>query len=261
VKCKLPTVVGEEIEAVFVKGSGADQATITPEGFCGLDLCPLRKLASLEALDDAEMENQLGIHRLSARSPDPSVEALVHTFLPQTFIDHTHADSILVLTHQEDGEELVAEALGPKVAVIPYTMPGFPLAKAALAAYDGNPEIDAMVVMHHGIFTFAEDSRTSYVRMIDYVSRAEAFIATRIKDERPFPLQAPGRRPSDQDGVLARCGPVIRGTCSFCDASARRRRFFVEVRTSPPLVEASLSPLAKTLCETGVLTPDHAIRT
>ncbi len=261
VKCRLLTVVGEEIEAVFVKGSGADLAMIMPEGFCGLDLLSLRKLRSLESLDDAEMENQLGIHRLSARSPDPSVEALVHAFLPHTFIDHTHADSILVLTHQKDGEKLVGEALGPKVAVIPYTMPGFPLAKAAIAAYEANPEIDAIVVMDHGIFTFAEDSRTSYVRMIDHVNRAEAFIAARMKDEPRSHPQPARQRPADPDGVLARCGPVIRGACSFCDPSAQRRRFFVEVRTSSALVEASLSPFAKTLCETGVLTPDHAIRT
>jgi rhamnose utilization protein RhaD (predicted bifunctional aldolase and dehydrogenase)/NAD(P)-dependent dehydrogenase (short-subunit alcohol dehydrogenase family) len=261
VKCRLLTVVGEEIEAVFVKGSGADLAMITPEGFCGLDLLSLRKLLSLESLDDAEMENQLGVHRLSAKSPDPSVEALVHAFLPHTFIDHTHADSILVLTHQKDGERLVAQALGPKVGIIPYTMPGFALAKAAMATYDANPEIDAMVVMDHGIFTFAEDSRTSYNRMIDYVSRAEAFITARIKDEPPFPLHPASCRPADPDGVLARCGPVIRGACSFCDPSARRRRFFVEARTSPALVEASLSPFAKTFCESGVLTPDHAIRT
>ena len=261
VKCRLLTVVGEEIEAVFVKGSGADLAMITPEGFCGLDLLSLRKLRSLESLDDAEMENQLGIHRLSARSPDPSVEVLVHAFLPHAYIDHTHAESILVLTHQEDGEKLVGDALGPKVAVIPYTMPGFPLAKAAIAAYDANPEIDAIVVMDHGIFTFAEDSRTSYMRMIDYVNRAEAFIAERMKDKPPFLLQAAGRRPADPVEVLARCGPVIRGACSFCDPLARRRRFFLEARPGSDLVEASLSPFAKTLCETGVLTPDHAIRT
>ena len=71
VKCLLLTVVGEEIETVFVKGSGADLAMMTPEGFCGLDLLPLRKLLSLESLDDVEMENQLGVHRLSARSPHP----------------------------------------------------------------------------------------------------------------------------------------------------------------------------------------------
>jgi rhamnose utilization protein RhaD (predicted bifunctional aldolase and dehydrogenase)/NAD(P)-dependent dehydrogenase (short-subunit alcohol dehydrogenase family) len=261
VKCRVVTVVGEEIEAVFVKGSGADLAMVRPEGFCGLALLPLRKLRSLESLDDAEMENQLGIHRLSARSPHPSVEALVHAFLPHTFIDHTHADSILVLTHQKDGEMLLREALGPKVAVIPYTMPGFSLAKAAIAAYDANPEIDAIVVMDHGIFTFAEDSRTSYLRMIDYVSKAEAFIAARMKGKPPLTLQPASRGPTDPDGVLARCAPVIRGACSYCDPSTRRRRFFVEARTSSALVEASLSPFAKTFCESGVLTPDHAIRT
>jgi rhamnose utilization protein RhaD (predicted bifunctional aldolase and dehydrogenase)/NAD(P)-dependent dehydrogenase (short-subunit alcohol dehydrogenase family) len=261
VKCRLHTVVGEEMEAVFVKGTGIDLATVSPEGFCGLELAPLRKLRSLESLGDEEIENQLGIHRLSARSPDPSVEALVHAFLPHAYVDHTHADSILVLTHQEKGEKLVQEALGPKVAVIPYAMPGFPLAKAATAAYDAEPEIDGIVVMGHGIFTFAEDSRTSYTRMIDYVSRAEAFIEDRLKDKLLFPSQRAAQRPADPDSALARCAPAIRGACAFYEPSVPRRRFYVEARTSSALVEASLAPFAKTLCESGVLTPDHAIRT
>jgi rhamnose utilization protein RhaD (predicted bifunctional aldolase and dehydrogenase)/NAD(P)-dependent dehydrogenase (short-subunit alcohol dehydrogenase family) len=261
VKCRYLTVVGDETEALFVKGSGADLATVTPEGFSGLELVPLRKLRSLESLDDEQIENQLAIHRLSAKSPDPSVEALVHAFLPHAYVDHTHADSILVLTHQENGEKLLREALGPKVAVIPYAMPGFPLAKAVITAYDTDPGIHALVVMDHGIFTFAEDSGTSYARMIDYVSRAEAFIEERLKGKSWFPPGLHGQRPAGPDSAVARCAPVIRGACSFCEPSAPRRRFYVEARTTSALVEASLSPFAKTLCESGVLTPDHAIRT
>jgi rhamnose utilization protein RhaD (predicted bifunctional aldolase and dehydrogenase)/NAD(P)-dependent dehydrogenase (short-subunit alcohol dehydrogenase family) len=261
VKCRLFTVVGEEIDALFIKGSGADLASVTPEGFCGLDLIPLRKLRSLESLDDKEIENQLAIHRLSARSPDPSVEALVHAFLPHVYIDHTHADSILVLTHQKDGEKIIGEVLGPKAAVIPYAMPGFSLAKAALAAYDANPETDAIVVMDHGIFTLGEDSRTSYFRMIDYVSRAEAFIKERLKDKPLFPVRLAAHRSADADWAVARCAPVIRGACSFSEPSTARRRFFVEARTASTLVDASMSAFAETLCESGVLTPDHAIRT
>jgi rhamnose utilization protein RhaD (predicted bifunctional aldolase and dehydrogenase)/NAD(P)-dependent dehydrogenase (short-subunit alcohol dehydrogenase family) len=261
VKCRNLTVVGDEIEAVFVKGSGTDLETVTPEGFCGLELVPLRKLRSLESLGDEELENQLGIHRLSARSPDPSVEALVHAFLPHACVDHSHADSILVLTHQENGEKLLQEALGRKAAVIPYARPGFALAKAVIAAYDAEPEIDALVVMDHGIFTFAEDSRTSYGKMIDYVGRAEAFIEERLKDKALFPPTRVAQRPADPESALARCAPAIRGACSFCELSGPRRRFYVEARTSSALVEASLTPFAKTLCESGVLTPDHAIRT
>jgi rhamnose utilization protein RhaD (predicted bifunctional aldolase and dehydrogenase)/NAD(P)-dependent dehydrogenase (short-subunit alcohol dehydrogenase family) len=261
VKCRLQTVVGEEVEAVFIKGSGADLATVTPEGFCGLGLVPLRKLRTLESLDDEEIENQLGIHRLSARSPDPSVEALVHAFLPHAYVDHTHADSILVLTHQENGNKLIQEALGPKVAVIPYVMPGFLLAKAAIAAYDREPGIDALVVMDHGIFTFAEDSRTSYARMIDYVSRAEDFIVSRLKYKPLFPLRSESKGLADPGPALARWAPAIRGACAFRESPALLRRFYVEARTDSAMVEASLALFAKTLCESGVLTPDHAIRT
>jgi rhamnose utilization protein RhaD (predicted bifunctional aldolase and dehydrogenase)/NAD(P)-dependent dehydrogenase (short-subunit alcohol dehydrogenase family) len=212
-------------------------------------------------MDDEEIENQLAIHRLSARSPDPSVEALVHAFLPHTYIDHTHADSILVLTHQKGGQDLVREVLGPKAAVIPYAMPGFPLAKAVIAAFEAEPEVNAIVVGDHGIFTFHEDCRASYERMIGYVSQAEAYIAEKLKDKPGISLRADRPQPADPDSALARCAPVIRGACSFCESSTLRRRFLVEARTAPALVEASLRPDARALCESGVLTPDHAIRT
>jgi len=181
VKLWMKNLVGEDLEVIFVKGSGADLATIDPSGFVGLELEPLRKLQKLENLSEGEMENQLKIHKILHSAPDPSVEVLLHAFLPPRFIDHTHADSVLVLTNQKRGIDLIQEALGPQVAVLPYITPGIQLAKAAREVYEKNPNLEGIVVAGHGLFTFGEDARTAYERMIQYVDQAEKAVEEAVR--------------------------------------------------------------------------------
>ncbi|MBI3989470.1 MAG: bifunctional aldolase/short-chain dehydrogenase [candidate division NC10 bacterium] len=261
VKVKITNILGEEMDVFFVKGSGWDLATIEPQGFPGLDLAYLRKLRRLETLSDEEMVNQLRTHLLDASSPDPSVEALLHAFLPHRFVDHTHADSILILTNQKEGEVLVREALGPKAAFVPFIMPGFPLAKAVADLYERSPDIEAIVLSHHGLFTFGEDARTAYERMITYVDRAERFIAERIRGKTLTRRCPDSKAPTDRASGAARVAQAIRGTLAYQDEQRRLRRFILELRDAPDLVEVSLSEEAKRICTTGVLTPDHIIRT
>jgi rhamnose utilization protein RhaD (predicted bifunctional aldolase and dehydrogenase)/NAD(P)-dependent dehydrogenase (short-subunit alcohol dehydrogenase family) len=261
VKLRQTNIVGEENDVIFVKGSGQDLSVIEPEGFTGLNLHPLLKLRQLESISDIEMENQLYIHRISSRSPDPSVEALLHAFLPHKYVHHTHADSILILTNQTDGEAMIREALGLKVVVLPYVRSGFPLAKIAADGYEKNPDTDAIIILNHGIFTFSDNVRTAYEIMVDYVGRAEAFIEdclqTKTTMASPVELSCPENFPT----FLARCAQVIRGACARPGSDGKIRRFYVETRTAQDVVAASLAEEAPMLCTTGVLTPDHAIRT
>ena len=115
--------------------------------------------------------------------------------------------------------------------------------------------------MHHGIFTFAEEAKTAYDHMIRMVSRAETFIAEKTRTAfigvKGPEIEMAGNSESD----LVRVAPVLRGAVSRPAPDGRLRRFYIEARTSPDLVKASLSPEAKEICRSGVLTPDHAIRT
>src|SRR5205823_9020915 len=176
VKIVQRNLFGDEVEALCVKGSGWDLDSIEPPGFPALDLAHLRRLRSLEALSDEEMVNQLRTHLFRASAPNPSVETLLHAFLPHRWVDHTHADAILALTNQPKGEELVREALGPRVGLVPYVMPGFSLAKLAATVFEQDPTVEALVLMKHGLFTFGDDARTSYERTIRYVDLAERFV-------------------------------------------------------------------------------------
>lgn len=121
--------------------------------------------------------------------------------------------------------------------------------------------MDAMIIMHHGIFTFADDAKTSYEKMIGYVNRAESYIQDRIRNK-PLLTRRPDLTPPKNDPpALARFLPVVRGACARMECGGKPRRFYVETRNETDLVEASLSKEAQRLCRTGVLTPDHVIRT
>ena len=261
VKLNQKNIFKENLEILYVKGSGVDMASIEPEGFSGLDLSFLRKLRNLDNLSDEEMENQLEIRKAKTSSPNPSVEALLHAFLPHKYIDHTHADSVLILTNQKHGRSLIKKVLGPKVAVLPYTMSGLPLAKEVVSQYEKNTDIEAIVILNHGIFTFGEDARTSYERMIDYVNRAESFVKKGIRGKALITPRTDIASFENMEAATARVAQTVRGVCAHQASDGSLRRFYVETRNEPDLIEISLSREAQTFCASGVLTPDHAIRT
>ncbi len=254
-KAEVTNILGEKQNVIFVKGSGWDLGSIEPAGLPGLDLDNLQKLRILDHLSDEDMVNQFRVNLLDATSPNPSIETLVHAFLPHTFIDHTHADAIVTLTNQPDCEPLLREALGDKIGILPFIMPGFPLAQAVIDLYEKQPDMECLILRNHGIFTFHNEAQTAYDLMIDYVSRAEAFITKKLKAS-PTP-QAPHCAAPDLDVVL----PLLRGALSFKDDTGYQRTFHLHLRTSDAIVNGVNQPDAEALLVNGVLTPDHVIRT
>src|SRR5690606_2155666 len=125
VKSTATDVLGDRIDVIHVKGSGWDLAGIEPQGLPALELEPLRRLRAVPAMSDEQMVAQIRRRLLDPGAPTPSVETLLHAFLPARFVDHTHADAILVLTNQPDGRAMVRDALGDDVAVLPWIFPGF----------------------------------------------------------------------------------------------------------------------------------------
>src|SRR6266404_1734755 len=261
-KGTVTTLVGERVEALFVKGSGWDLAAIEPPGLPAVDLVHLRKLRALHELSDEEMVNQLRTHLFDAGAPNPSVETLLHAFLPHRFIDHTHADVALVVTNQpREAAAMVREAFGPRWAIVPYVMPGFALAKLAAEVYERDPSAEGLVLMNHGLFTFADDARTAYERMIAGVDRAERFVHARACT-RPSPGR--GARPEVPPAeAAARLAPVLRGALAEATGDADRpwRRMILEHRASEETLDILAGPDAARIADANPLTPDHVIRT
>jgi rhamnulose-1-phosphate aldolase/alcohol dehydrogenase len=257
VKSERVDLLGERQEAIFVKGSGWNLDSIEPAGLPGLDLAYLRRLRTVSEMSDEEMVNQLRTHLFDAASPNPSVETLLHAFLPHKFVDHSHADVIVALSNQDTGEALLAEALGPGVAFVPYVMPGFDLAQAAAAVAEQNPEADALVLLHHGLFTWGDTARQSYERHLELVSRAEVFLEAKV-GRRLEPSR--GAADSERRRELAtRLAPHLRGLLT--DADEANRSWILDFRCNQAAADLLDDPEAAELVCAGPLTPDHVIRT
>lgn len=257
VKSRATDVLGREVEALFVKGSGWDMGSIEPAGLPAVELAPLLELEALEELSDEEMVNQHRRALLDSAAPSPSVETLLHAWIPHRFIDHTHANAVLALTDQPRGEELCGELYGDRVAIVPYIMPGFALAKAAKAAFDATPDVEGMVLLKHGIFTFGATAREAYERMIELVAAAEERVeAGRRTSFAAAPLPDPLAAPE----AIA---PIVRGALALevGPGDGDHRRFLLDFRTSPEIrAYVSGEEVTRYACA-GTVTPDHVIRT
>jgi rhamnulose-1-phosphate aldolase/alcohol dehydrogenase len=259
-KTPVKTVFGDEITALFVKGSGCDLQAIEPAGFTALQLAPLARLRQLDDLSEAGMISQLRLSQLDAAAPSPSVETLLHAFLPYRYIDHSHANVVLCLSNQPAGDRLLREAVGEQVIVLPYITPGFPLAKEVARVVEQQPAARGIIVAKHGLFTFADDARTAYERHIEAVDACERFLAARQPKRLFTPRYTVEARPAD---LAAQAAPILRGLLAERTESEdiQYRRLLLDWRADDEVLAFVNSAQATTLASTGPLTPDHVIRT
>jgi rhamnose utilization protein RhaD (predicted bifunctional aldolase and dehydrogenase)/NAD(P)-dependent dehydrogenase (short-subunit alcohol dehydrogenase family) len=247
---------GAEVEVLCIKASGADMASIEPTGFPALRLDPIRKLRGLPTIEDEELVAIERANLIDPRAPNPSVELMLHAFLPHKFIDHTHATAVLSVIDQPDGERICAEVFGDRMGFVPYLMPGFGLAKKAIEVFERAPGCEGLILSKHGLVTFGETAREAYERMIGFVSRAEDFIAGRRKPAASAPTQT---RPPP----IAEIAPIVRGACGKKDdrTEGAWRRLVLEFRTGTTILDFLNGKHLTRLSEAGVITPDHTIRT
>jgi rhamnose utilization protein RhaD (predicted bifunctional aldolase and dehydrogenase)/NAD(P)-dependent dehydrogenase (short-subunit alcohol dehydrogenase family) len=259
VKTVMRDTLGHEVEVLCVKGSGWDMADIEPRGLPALRLAPLRELRALPALSDEDMVNFQRGCLLDATSPNPSVETLLHAFLPHRFVDHTHSTAVLALTDQPDGRKVCAEAFGDRVAFVPYVMPGFGLARKAAEVASRHPGVEGLVLLKHGIFTFGDTAREAYGRMVSLVSAAEAHLRRRsAKGRRVFVPAALPRRLARPEEIA----PVLRGLIAQPTGDdGTFRRMVLDFRTGPAIRAYVGGRDVGRYSQAGVVTPDHTIRT
>lgn len=248
-------VFGEEEDVMHIKGSGWDLGTIEAAGLPAVRLAPLRRLRALPALDDETMVNLLRGNLLDSQAPTPSVETLLHAFLPHAFIDHTHALPILSLVDQPDGDRLVRQVFGTRLGVVPYVMPGFALAKAAVDVFDQNPVVEGLILLRHGLFTFGETARQSYERTVEFVTLAEEAIGRGGQRATGEPAVRGGSDPMPRPEIA----PALRGALSR--AAGGSQQWILDGRASPVVREALVHPDLARLAAAGPATPDHVIRT
>jgi len=234
----------EDEDILYVKGSGWDLVSIKEEGFAPVKLDTLKRMAKLETLSDTLMVNQQKAAMIDIEAPNPSVEAILHAIIPFKFVDHTHADAVVTISNSKSGIANIKKVF-PNFLIVPYVMPGFILAQKI---YEMSKEIDwetceGIILHNHGIFTFDDDAKKSYDKMIDAVTLAEEFLNENAKIEirnievKEFDIEALNKKISDIKG------------------------FETTYKINQTPLALYYSSLGKEYVTRGVLTPEHIIRT
>ena len=250
VKIKEKNIFGETEEILYVKGSGWDLATIEAPGFAPVKLDALKNLVELDKLSDMDMVKYQRMALTNPAAPNPSVEAILHGIIPFTFVDHTHADAVVVVTNTSNGKQRIKDIYGDNMLIVPYVMPGFILAKTI---YEMTKDIkwdtlDGMILLNHGVFSFDDDARMSYEKMIDIVSKAERYLMKQGATE------TKGKKRDKIDAV--RLAQIRKDVSSLWGKPTLSK-----LDDSPASVGFSNLSSARKISNRGPMTPDHIIRT
>ena len=244
-------------DALLVKGSGTDLRTIGRDGFTRLSLARLAPLAGAEAMSDAEMMRFMAGCML-AEGPAPSVETPLHSLLPHRVIAHTHDVATMSLTNVPDptAERLVGELFEGGIVYVPYSRPGFPLARAVSAMVDRIPPgAIGLTLAHHGLVVWGDTAEQAHQRLVQVVGKIEQFIAASRRGR--LLLGAPRTRtpPADERRRLAEIVlPAVRGALSGED------RVILHHEDGDDVLVALAAERTAELTSRGVATPEHLLR-
>ena len=250
VKTSLKDIDGKNYNVLCVKGSGWDMAEIEPEGLPAVKLDPLLSLKNKKNLSDEDMVAFQKKNLINIKSPNPSVETFLHAFLPFKFVDHTHSDAIMEVTNRKDGFKFCKKIFGNKVSIVPYVMPGFSLARKIAEVYKKNPNINCLILMNHGIFTFANNAKDAYSLMIKYVSDAEKALK-KLKTKKIKQINNLGLKFKPNE-----IAPILRGLLS----EKKDNKFVLNFRVNNKLKYFFNSKNIDNFYDKGTATPDHVIR-
>ena len=234
---------GNDQDVMWIKASGLDLRTADESGYPGLRLRQLLEMRGRAEMPDEEMTEQLRLALLDENARRPSIETLMHAFLPYRHVDHVHADAVCALTNHKDGRRVVSEALGENWGYVDWMRTGFPLSGVVGELADR----DGVVLAHHGLITWADDSDECYARTLAAVERAREFVAAhRIA---PGP---PPRHDEVPDDELSRLLLALRGALG----SGRPR----VLRVDRGLRAIADRPDLPALVAAGVSSADHMLR-
>jgi rhamnulose-1-phosphate aldolase/alcohol dehydrogenase len=255
-KSRATDILGQPLDIMYIKSSGSDMKSIVPKQFPAVRLdyiAPLRNRD--EEMDDQAMVDYLARCLIDPASARPSIETLLHAFLPVRAVLHTHADSILALTNTRGREETVRAALGENILVVPYRRPGFRLSREVGEAFDANPGADGLVLMNHGLITWGDSAREAYEKHIELVTRAEEHIGRGA---------SASDRPSAPRGASAASRPQAAATGTAVElrgALSRERPVILELDDSPEVLEFLGRDDLERITQVGAATPDHLLYT
>ena len=256
VKVREPDHTGRETSVLWVKGSGTDLATITADGFTGLRLDEVLPLSARDAMSDAEMVAYLGRCQLDPTMPRPSIETLLHAFVPHAHVDHTHPDAVGAIVGAVDGEQLAEECYGGDAIWIPYLRPGFKLSRLVADAVAANPDAKLVLLAKHGLVTWGPTAEECYAATLEAVNRAAVFVEDAVARSAAFGGQSAGVvDDARRSELLAQVLPALRGALSVDGPR------ILQVDASPAVLEFVGGRDSARLSQIGAACPDHLVHT
>jgi len=237
---------------LYVKGSGWNLDTIEEPGFPAVDLEVLKEMAKLDHLSDTDMVAQQREALLDKSSPNPSIEAILHAIIPFKYVDHTHADAVVTISNTPDGKKRLEELYGPNMLIIDYVMPGFILAKEIYEQTKGVDwsQLEGIILLNHGVFSFDDDAKSAYEKMIAIVSRAEEYLKEQT-----------GPKPLSFSKSFCKLDDSFKEELK--DEVEKLRGCGIVMKFGSSIEAANFSELDNLadIFKNGPLTPEHVIRT
>ena len=253
IKCIEPDHKGQKIHVMYIKGSGSDMRTIEKKHFTRLRLQDLLLLKKRETMTDEEMVEYLGQAMMGGNQPRPSIETLLHAFVPHDHVYHSHADAITSLTDTPGSKNLIAKLFGDELFLIPYTRPGFTLSKWVAAVAQSRLGLKGVILDKHGLITWGSTAKEAYERTIGFCTRAEKFILS-AKKKRPAPLDrvtVKSISTTERQNQIASLLPIVRGVVS------ESQRMILLWDDSQEVLDFIGRPSAAKASQLGPMTPDH----
>ena len=246
---------GRSARVLWVKGSGSDLATVSEASFTGLALDDLLPLLERERMSDTDMVEYLAHCFFELARPRPSIETLLHAFLPFTHIDHTHADATNFFACAADGERMARECFGDDLVWVPFRRPGFGLAREVALAVRAHPQASLVILAKHGLITWGETDEACYASTLATIERARAFVERRLSGP-AFGGAGVETLPAEaRHEVAATILPTLRGLVSA------GKRMILRFDDVPDVLEFASSQDALRLVQIGAACPDHLVHT
>ena len=252
-------LTNEDVEVMWIKGSGGDIGTLTRAGIAGLYVNRLRDLKKVyRGLEDEDRMVGLFNHCIyDLDSRAPSIDTPLHGMLPFKHIDHLHPDALIAVAAAKDSERITKEIWGDTMGWVPWQRPGFDLGLQLEKCLNANPGIRGIVLGSHGLFTWGDTSYESYVNSLEVIEMASEYIAKKIKENgEVFGGQKvnalPAAERSEKAAILM---PMLRGLCSS------ENRMIGHFNDSDTVLEFINSNDLSRLAPMGTSCPDHFLRT
>ena len=252
-------ITNQDVEVMWIKGSGGDIGTLKRDGIAGLynqRLHDLKKVYSgLEYEDEMVALFNHCIYDLDSRTP--SIDTPLHGLLPFKHIDHLHPDALIAIAAAEDSEKITKEIWGDTMGWVPWQRPGFDLGLKLEKCLNENPSIRGIVLGSHGVFTWGDTSYESYINSLEVIEAASQYIEDKVaKNSSVFGGQKIKSLPEDKrKGKAAQLAPILRGLCS--SENAMIGHFTDDEKVLEYINSYDLQRLAPM----GTSCPDHFLRT